>query len=532
MLTGTLDEFALADVFRLVSWAKKTGELAIDRSAGHGKIFFRDGDVYYAESSISREPLGQKLIRSGVLTEGQLMKALDANAQSGARVGQILVDNGWVTEQQLQSALRQQIEDAVFDLLRWELGDFRFEAGVEADIEVQISVSVENLIIEASRRLDELEVIQRKIPSETAVVKMSNKPPEGAAEINITPEEWRMLVLVDGARTVHEIASLVGMDDFGALRALYGLVSAGLVEVVSADAQPSGGGVPVDAFQEAPEEVPQAAPPPLVTETVVSQQPAVPEAQAEPEPEPVAEAQVEPEPEPVAEAGAEPEPEPVAEAPEPAAGEQTFQRFTEPEPSEGGSVFRTEPGGWDDETLSTVFRVEQPEEVAEPEHAAAEVDSGETYEQVEAFDAPGPEDIVETKPDPFLNDLLGGDEPQAVQSPEHSSPEHSSPEHSSPEHSSPEDSSPQDSSSQEEPSGEPEPPAKSPAPPAPSPAGPQVDRSTVVRELAGLFSDDERPPRAHAATSPEGEGQPRRVEDDDALNKGLISRLIDGVKGL
>jgi hypothetical protein len=51
----------------------------------------------------------------------------------------------------------------------------------------------------------------------------------------------------------------------------------------------------------------------------------------------------------------------------------------------------------------------------------------------------------------------------------------------------------------------------------------------VVRELAGLFSDDERQPRTDGA--PEGD-QRKRVEDDDALNRGLISRLIDGVKGL
>ncbi|HEY7876058.1 MAG TPA: hypothetical protein VIG64_13155, partial [Actinomycetota bacterium] len=55
-----------------------------------------------------------------------------------------------------------------------------------------------------------------------------------------------------------------------------------------------------------------------------------------------------------------------------------------------------------------------------------------------------------------------------------------------------------------------------------------LDRAAVVRELAGLFNDDERPrpQRADAATVP------HRIEDDDQITKGLISRLIDGVKGL
>jgi hypothetical protein len=83
MLKGTLDDFTLPDVFRLMSFAKKTGRVDIVRSAGQGKVFFRDGEVYYAESSLSKEPLGQKLVRARSITDGQLMKALDEQASSG-----------------------------------------------------------------------------------------------------------------------------------------------------------------------------------------------------------------------------------------------------------------------------------------------------------------------------------------------------------------------------------------------------------------------------------------------------------------
>src|SRR5918994_443756 len=231
MLKGTLDDFTLPDIFRLMSLAKKTGRMDVSRGAGSGRVFFNEGDVYYAESSLSREPLGQKLIRARALTESQLNKALDMHSQTGERVGDILIESGMVTSDQIEDAVAQQIEDAVFDLLRWDLGEFTWEAGAELEVEVPISVSVENLIMEASRRLDELEVIQRKIPGEHAVLMMAPAPPEGAAEINITPEEWRALVLVDGSRTVGEIGRTIGKDDFETMKILYGLLSAGLVEV-------------------------------------------------------------------------------------------------------------------------------------------------------------------------------------------------------------------------------------------------------------------------------------------------------------
>jgi hypothetical protein len=255
MLKGTLDDFTLPDVFRLMSLARKTGALEVQRSAGSGKVYFRDGEVYFAESSLTRTPLGQKLVHNGVITETQLMKALDIHKEKGQRLGDVLVAENLVDQQHLLEAVRSQIEDAAFDLLRWELGEFAWESGQGIEPEVPIMVSVENLIMEASRRLDELEVILRKIPSEDAILGMAAAPPVGAVEINITPEEWRILVQVNGERSVAEIGDSLGIDTLDAMKSLYGMVSTGLIEVV--------GGVP-EGWQPPPEgeDTPAPAPEP------------------------------------------------------------------------------------------------------------------------------------------------------------------------------------------------------------------------------------------------------------------------------
>ncbi|MGH2818774.1 MAG: DUF4388 domain-containing protein [Actinomycetota bacterium] len=247
MLKGTLDDFTLPDIFRLMSLARKTGALEVQRSAGNGKVYFRDGEVYFAESSLTRTPLGQKLVRSGVITETQLMKALDLHKEKGLRLGDVLVAEDIVSREELLEAVRSQIEDAAFDLLRWDLGEFAWESGEGIEPEVPIMVSVENLIMEASRRLDELEIILRKIPSEHAILGMAAAPPVGAVEINITPEEWRILVQVNGERSVAEIAESLDVETLDAMKSLYGMVSTGLIEVV--------GGVP-EGWQPPTEEPP------------------------------------------------------------------------------------------------------------------------------------------------------------------------------------------------------------------------------------------------------------------------------------
>ena len=442
MLKGTLDDFTLPDIFRLLSLAKRTGTLAVARSAGSGRVFFRDGDVYFAESSLTREPLGQKLVRARAVTDGQLMKALDEHAAGGPRVGEILVSSGVLAPDQLEAAVREQIEDSVFDLLRWELGEFEWSPGGEVDVEVPIAVSVENLVMEASRRLDELAVIQRKIPSVDAVLQMAPKPPEGAVEINITPEEWRILVLVDGSRSVAGIAEAVSLDEFGAMRVLYGLVAAGLIELTPGHA------TPLDdepAAWEAPavEGLPEAPAPfrPLAVDL-----------------SPVSNGHGSSAPPPEAPAAVEAEPE-----------------LDDPEPELDDSEPDFDPG----ERTAFVAAVDESSvpdfgDVAVPDLAdLAEPLLEDEPVSIESFDAPRDEELVTEAPAP--DSVVESAPAEIADHPE-----------------------------------------------------PSIDRAAVVRELAGLFSDEDRP-RAQRAAGPR---EPQRLEDDDQITKGLISRLIDGVKGL
>lgn len=54
-----------------------------------------------------------------------------------------------------------------------------------------------------------------------------------AGEINLKPEAWRLLVQVDGVRTVAEIAQSIGVDQAAAASIAATLYKAGVLEIVS-----------------------------------------------------------------------------------------------------------------------------------------------------------------------------------------------------------------------------------------------------------------------------------------------------------
>ena len=495
MLKGTLDDFTLPDIFRLTSQSNKTGRLEVQRSAGHGNVYFRQGDVYFAESTLSRELIGQKLVKMKVLTDGQLIKALDEQAESGGRLGEVLRSSGLVSDEQLEAALRSQIEDAVFDLLRWDSGEFDWAPDEETEAEVSLSVSVENLIMEGSRRLDELSIITRKIPSENAIVAMAPAPPEGAAEINITPDEWRVLVLVNGQRTVLDIAEAVKADVFATMRTLYGLAATGLIHVP--------GFVPEDDDEELPELPPEPAA--FVEET-------------SPEPE------VE-----VARPEASIAPEAVAEEP----STTDVPSGDEPAPSLEESAYHADaydPGvvAADETSADDAFDFTPAAETETTESGTAETVEATDMPTAEWFDAPEPGDIMVEGPGVGGEQHVGGE--QLVGGEQHEEVVSS------------EDPFASEVLAPETPAEETEPDAGY------SGTEEVVDKRAAVRELSDLFrqSEVENNPSFLIPEEPQREEEDvqdpvdmaaepeskHRVEDDEEITRGLISRLIDGVKGL
>ena len=138
MLQGTIDEFPLIDVLGILQARNKTGRLDIERRSGRGLIYVRLGEPYYAESSLARSLIGQKLVDIGAISDMQLRKALDRQADSGERLGEILLTHGLISREHIAAAVISQIKDALSDLLAWETGDFRWEAGAEVEVEVPL----------------------------------------------------------------------------------------------------------------------------------------------------------------------------------------------------------------------------------------------------------------------------------------------------------------------------------------------------------------------------------------------------------
>ena len=77
-LKGSLRDFSLPDLFQLIHFGKKNGTLNITNGDAKGYVCFRNGNVFFATHNWKRSPLGERLVASGMVNEGQIDEALKA----------------------------------------------------------------------------------------------------------------------------------------------------------------------------------------------------------------------------------------------------------------------------------------------------------------------------------------------------------------------------------------------------------------------------------------------------------------------
>ena len=228
-LEGSLDAFSLPDIFQLLSFTKKTGGLHLAHDGSDGVVFFAGGQVTGASADSSRQPLARRLVGSGTVEDDALVAAVEAaSAGEGTGVVRALLDQGAVDAELLRRAATDQSVDAVFDLLRWRNGDFAFVVEETNPDDVGVTLAVESVLADAEARRASWETVSQVVPSPRAVLAMPVVLP---VDPQVSREEWSLLALVDGRRTVTDLVDLTGSGQYAVVSTLAALVQRGLLEV-------------------------------------------------------------------------------------------------------------------------------------------------------------------------------------------------------------------------------------------------------------------------------------------------------------
>lgn len=235
-IEGPLQDIGIHDVFQLLDLARKSGQLTVRSEArdNEGTVYFESGAVVHATMRNNPHTLGALLKRAGKISDRELAAATEAQrAGDGRLLGEILVAHGAVTGRDVERYMRQQIESVVFDLFSWNEGSFTFadRTAKGAAPDAAIRVSIESLLMEGARRIDEWSRMADRIPNADVVPRLAQPREPNESYIDLHPAEWAVLSLIDGGHSLREIATELAVSEFDVARTVYGLLSTELVEV-------------------------------------------------------------------------------------------------------------------------------------------------------------------------------------------------------------------------------------------------------------------------------------------------------------
>lgn len=228
VLAGDLSGVGAADLVTFVHQARLSGQLTVAAGEAERSVAFAGGEVRAARSSAAGERLGEIAVRLGLLGEAEIAAAVRA----GTPIGKALVDGGFLSPADLWRCLHEQVTAIFQAMLLAREGTFFLVEEAPERVAGPLSVSTQSLLMEGIRRIDELALFQARIAGPDAVLR--RRAPERARTLQ--GPERAVLSLVDGRRTVAELAAAAHLSDFEAIKLLHHLAEIGHVEAAADDA--------------------------------------------------------------------------------------------------------------------------------------------------------------------------------------------------------------------------------------------------------------------------------------------------------
>lgn len=227
---GNLRDHSIPETLVYLNRTRATGTLSVNTPLFTKSIYLIKGDAIFASSSYEDDRLGEMLLKAGKITVEQYDKSVEMLKTTGKRQGAILVELGYLTPKELFWGVKYQVKEIIYSLFQLEDGAYEFEEGdVPTQEVITLKLSMGNLIYEGVKRIDNWTRIRKEMPDTGTVLKLSGDPMNLFQEIELSPQDRKILSLIDGKRTIKEVMDNSWLSSFEALKTLYVLWSIGIL---------------------------------------------------------------------------------------------------------------------------------------------------------------------------------------------------------------------------------------------------------------------------------------------------------------
>jgi hypothetical protein len=239
-LSGDLKDFGLLQLLTLVQVTRKTGALTLQRPGESATIYFENGQMTRVTPPESRsDGLAALLYRAGRIDQEQYDLISSQAPPSEQAVALLLEDQAKLSREQIVEFVREKGLSDLYSLLTWPEGNFRFDVDASPAEENILAPTDLGPVLEKGRGyLEEWQLLTSYIPSLERPLRLLSEPRQPMKEICIGLDEWRMIASLAGNVHLKEVATRLGLDEFGVRQVAYRLIKSGLADVAEPEFTP------------------------------------------------------------------------------------------------------------------------------------------------------------------------------------------------------------------------------------------------------------------------------------------------------
>ena len=234
---GSLAHTPLAEVFQRLVHEGRSGDLQVTTPTAIKTVYFDRGFVVFASSNLKSDRLGESMIDEGRISRHEFALVSMVMKSTRRKFGETLVQAGIVSEEELGHYVATQVNRIVLSLFSAKSGMYSFdERPCSIPVDCMVSLSVFRILLEGVRAMTSQRLVLAGLPSLDTRLKVVSEPPFTLDAEKLRRVEKEVLRCAGSGASISEIVEIVGGNKGVALRAAYGLYSAGVLEAVATEA--------------------------------------------------------------------------------------------------------------------------------------------------------------------------------------------------------------------------------------------------------------------------------------------------------
>jgi hypothetical protein len=230
-IQGNLAAFRIVELMQMLALQRQSGRIVITRREGEAEIFFKDGAIVFAGSTMNGsiggvEGLLKKSCRVG---EDGLQHARRIAEMTGQPLDGVLAQEKILDQKTFGACLKRHTESVIFKAMDWKDGEFFFDKSLAPVFANPVALKVDDMILEGTRRSDEWVLIQQKIPNFSMVFEPLIGNAEELTRRGLSDMDIKVFAMVDGRSSVQDIIERAMLSDFDVAKSMFILLSVNLI---------------------------------------------------------------------------------------------------------------------------------------------------------------------------------------------------------------------------------------------------------------------------------------------------------------